>query len=192
MATYIDFQIDPSIPWVQSYNMWQDLVRRVVACWAPPDSNTVQILTGEGRKILRVDAALCGEDGRLPLTLTDGGTDQCAGVTVTKRVQVADVDTGCNALAAPAGLAVSGTPTATSISVAWSAVASAVGYQVQWKLTSAPATAWTIRPQVTALTDTVPGLTASTSYDFQVRAVAANSAQTSPWSATVAVSTAAP
>jgi Fibronectin type III domain len=99
------------------------------------------------------------------------------------------VSTASGALAAPAGLS-GGTPTATTIPATWTAVPDAVGYVVRYRVTST--TDWTTRTQVTATNDTITGLTAETSYDVQVQAKGNGTTNTdSPFSATVAVTTAA-
>ncbi|MEV5145049.1 glycoside hydrolase family 18 protein [Streptomyces sp. NPDC052727] len=76
--------------------------------------------------------------------------------------------------AAPAGLSVTGT-TSSSVSLSWSAVSGATGYNVYRNGTKVTA--------VTGTSATVTGLTASTSYSFQVTAT--NAAGESAKSATV-------
>lgn len=90
-------------------------------------------------------------------------------------------------LAAPTGLA-SPSQTATTVTLTWTTVPDAETYVVR----SSPAGAgtWAERPPVAALTDTVVGLIASTSYDFQVKAEAVGSTD-SPWSATLTQATTA-
>jgi len=82
--------------------------------------------------------------------------------------------------AAPAGLTVSGT-TSSSVSLSWSAVSGATGYNVYRNGTKVTA--------VTGTSATITGLTASTSYSFQVTAT--NSAGESAKSGTVTGTTAA-
>ncbi|MGW1589625.1 chitinase [Streptomyces sp. NPDC002386] len=82
--------------------------------------------------------------------------------------------------AAPSGLTVSGT-TSSSVSLSWSAVSGATGYNVYRNGTKVTA--------VTGTSATVSGLTASTSYSFQVTAT--NSAGESAKSGTVTATTAA-
>ncbi|MFE5403469.1 chitinase [Streptomyces sp. NPDC056580] len=82
--------------------------------------------------------------------------------------------------AAPAGLTVAGT-TSSSVSLSWSAVSGATGYNVYRNGTKVTA--------VTGTSATVTGLAASTSYSFQV--TAANSAGESAKSGTVTATTAA-
>jgi len=82
--------------------------------------------------------------------------------------------------AAPAGLAVSGT-SSSSVSLAWNAVSNATGYNVYRGGTKVSS--------VTGASATVTGLTASTSYSFQVTAT--NSAGESAKSATVTGTTTA-
>ncbi len=84
-----------------------------------------------------------------------------------------------------------GAATASSLKLGWSAPGSGgppAGYTVQYRITGA--TVWaTAGANVTALSDTVTGLAASTSYDFQV--IAVNATGSGPASATVTASTAA-
>ncbi|MFF2199384.1 chitinase [Streptomyces sp. NPDC058145] len=82
--------------------------------------------------------------------------------------------------AAPAGLTVSGT-TSSSVTLSWSAVSGATGYNVYRNGTKVTA--------VTGTSATISGLTASTSYSFQVTAT--NSAGESAKSGTVTGTTAA-
>lgn len=71
-------------------------------------------------------------------------------------------------LAVPANLA-TGTMTATDAPLTWDAVTNAVSYHVQYKATADPTWIdWS--PDPVGTSTTVTGLTASTSYDFQVRA----------------------
>ncbi|MGW2460592.1 chitinase [Streptomyces sp. NPDC004457] len=81
--------------------------------------------------------------------------------------------------AAPAGLSVTGT-TSSSVSLSWSAVSGATGYNVYRNGTKVTA--------VTGTSATVTGLTAATSYSFQVTAT--NAAGESAKSATVTGTTA--
>ncbi|MEW2259330.1 glycoside hydrolase family 18 protein [Streptomyces sp. NPDC047869] len=82
--------------------------------------------------------------------------------------------------AAPTGLTASGT-TSSSVSLSWSAVSGATGYNVYRNGTKVTA--------VTGTSATISGLTASTSYSFQVTAT--NSAGESAKSGTVTATTAA-
>lgn len=87
----------------------------------------------------------------------------------------------------PAGLA-SPSQTATSVTLTWSAATGADEYAVRWS--PAGVGTWTERTPVAALTDTVTGLTASTSYDFQVKSMATGMTD-SAWSATLTQATTA-
>jgi hypothetical protein len=93
-------------------------------------------------------------------------------------------------LAVPANLA-TGTMTDTTAPLTWDAVANAVDYHVQYKETASPTWLdWS--PDPVGTSTTVTGLTASTSYDFRVRANADNiSFSDSDYSATVTDSTTA-
>lgn len=90
-------------------------------------------------------------------------------------------------LEAPTSLA-SPSQTSTTVTLTWDAVTDAETYVVR----SSPAGAetWTERAPVATLTDTVSGLTALTSYDFQVKAQAVGSTD-SPWSTTLTQATTA-
>ncbi|MFE4666130.1 chitinase [Streptomyces sp. NPDC056716] len=87
-------------------------------------------------------------------------------------------DPGPTIPTAPTGLAASGT-TATSVNLAWNTVSGATGYAIYRDGTRITA--------VTGTSATVTGLTASTSYSFQVTAT--NAAGESPRSTAVAVTT---
>jgi hypothetical protein len=93
-------------------------------------------------------------------------------------------------LAVPANLA-TGTMTTTTAPLTWDAVADAVSYHVQYKQTSAGT--WTdFGTEPVTPSTTVTGLTASTSYDFRVRANADNvEFSDSDFSAAVTASTTA-
>lgn len=181
----IDFTIASSVPWYdEGFEMWRTLVSRIVA-WAGDDSNRLVIRTGGNRPILRVPSELCADHG--PLTLTEGGTDQCADVTEDKFVAVTAVDPPpAPGPDAPTGLTI-GTATDTTLPVSWTAVEGATGYEVRWAPSGT--TTWTVRPSVTTTSDTITGLTASTAYDVQVRVTTADG--TSAWSATITGSTTA-
>lgn len=93
-------------------------------------------------------------------------------------------------LAVPANLA-TGTMTTTTAPLTWDAVANAVDYHVQYKATSS-GTWLDWAPDPVGTSTTVTGLTASTSYDFQVKANGDNIAfSDSDYSATVTDSTTA-
>jgi hypothetical protein len=103
-------------------------------------------------------------------------TDLQTGVTVT--------NTG---LVPPTGLA-SPSQTANTVTLTWTAASGAEEYMVQWAPTGT--TDWQQRPAVAVLTDTVPGLTPSTTYDFQVKSMAEGMTD-SAWSATFTQATTA-
>jgi hypothetical protein len=93
-------------------------------------------------------------------------------------------------LAVPANLA-TGTMTSTTAPLTWDAVANAVDYHVQYKETSS-GTWLDWAPDPAGTSTTVTGLTASTSYDFRVRANADDiSFSDSDYSAAVTDSTTA-
>lgn len=104
---------------------------------------------------------------------------------------IADLDAALTitntGLVPPAGLA-SPSQTATTVTLTWSAATGAEEYMVRWS--PAGAGTWTERPAVAALTDTVTGLTASTSYDFAVKSMA-DGMTDSAWSASLTQATTA-
>lgn len=104
---------------------------------------------------------------------------------------IADLDAAITmtntGLLSPAGLA-SPSQTATSVTLTWTAATGAEEYMVRWS--PAGANTWTERTAVAALTDTVGGLTASTSYDFQVKSMADGKTD-SAWSASLTQATSA-
>ncbi len=93
-----------------------------------------------------------------------------------------------NVPSTPTGLAVAST-TSSSIGLTWNASTGTapITYTLQYRLTSGGA--WTQVTGITLLSDTVTGLTAGTSYDFEVQGV--NSYGSSAFSAIVSGSTAA-
>lgn len=90
-------------------------------------------------------------------------------------------------LAAPTNLA-SPSQTANAVELTWTAVPESEAYVVEWKTTAD--TEWTPREPVAAptVTDTVPGLTPGTPYDFRVKATATGSTD-SPYSTVFSVTT---
>lgn len=80
-----------------------------------------------------------------------------------------------------------GTSAATSQQLSWGAISGATSYKVQYRVQGAGS--WSTGPTVTGTSATVTGLTAATTYDYQVAAV--NSGGSGPWSATVSKATAA-
>ncbi|MFG2788744.1 chitinase [Streptomyces sp. NPDC048419] len=145
-----------------------------VSTWTPDSSGWKQLSTTftTGASTTSVTVYTHGWYGQAPYYADDisvygpdggGGTDPAPTVP-----------------AAPTGLSVSST-TSTSASLAWSAVSGATGYNVYRNGTKVTA--------VTGASATVTGLTASTSYSFQVTAT--NSAGESPKSGAVTATTAA-
>lgn len=152
----------------------QAVAQRVV-CWANHDKR-IQVGTWGGTHII-VPFDLC-ESIAEPLVLTPGGTEFACqdGVTPTGWVTVAnlaDADVsginpnGCTEVAAPANLA-SGTETATTLPLTWSAVTGATRYLVRWRQ-DATTGAW-LQAYSATPAYTITGLTASTTYDVSVQA----------------------
>ncbi len=59
--------------------------------------------------------------------------------------------------------------TGSSVTLSWTAVSGSIGYNLQWKLSSA--TSWTTVSAITTSSYILPGLTACTGYQFQVQTV---------------------
>lgn len=93
-----------------------------------------------------------------------------------------------NPLAVPGSFA-SPSQTDTTVDLSWAAVVNADTYVVRWAPTGTMT--WTELAPVATLTDTVTGLSASTTYDFQVKAEGAGFSD-SPWTATLTQATDAP
>ncbi len=96
---------------------------------------------------------------------------------------VATASTTVAAPGMPTGLA-AGTATATTMPLSWTAPASGgavASYSVRWS--PAGANTWTTVASITGTSTTISGLTASTSYDFEVQAV--NAGGNSAWTAAV-------
>lgn len=173
-----------------------------VLCWArtgdTPDMR-VRINTCWGRHVW-VPAEVCEQYGPPPFTSL-GQPIACPGqamrvytiaaTDVTARDLATCLPLVAQVLPAPAGLAVTAV-TDVQADLTWSAVDGAVGYQVRYR--AAGASAWTeLPPAGTATTAQLTGLTGSTSYDVQVRALGDGQVwATGPYSATVAAATAAP
>ena len=87
-------------------------------------------------------------------------------------------------LAAPMSVARTGR-TMDSITLSWSSVNNALGYEIQWKKTGD--TDWTPMTGISETTKIISGLETDTEYQFQVRAV--NDDVVSNWSAAVSIST---
>jgi hypothetical protein len=82
-----------------------------------------------------------------------------------------------------------GSPTSASVPLSWTADTGATGYTVQYRVTGT--SSWTtFASGISGTSDTVTGLSASTSYDFQV--AGSNSYGTGAYSSVVSASTASP
>jgi hypothetical protein len=178
----------------------QQLAQRVV-CWSGHDKR-VQIGTAGGTHLI-VPFEVCGGT---PLALTPGApSDQqvvCAvGVTPTGWTVVTNLtadqvsglnSNSCTEVTAPTGLAVTGTPTATAITVHWSAPAgyTPTGYRLRYRVTGTTGAYTTVDVAAGTLSRAVTGLTVNTSYDFQVQAKQGTDV-VSPFTAVTAISTAA-
>lgn len=176
----------------------QPVAQRLV-CWdrsdGPPDQ-TIEYRTDGPTPYFRVPAGTC--EGKDPLVLIPGGAEVACPTTGSPNFLMpgaADVSgmnpNTCAEIDPPTGLAVSGTPTATSITVAWSAPASyaPTGYRVSYRQ-DGTTDAWTvIEVPGGTLTATASGLTANTAYDFRVQAY--QGTLLSPPTADVTISTAA-
>lgn len=162
----------------------------------PPSTNgTVAIATGAagayGTTIVAVGATTNASGIFTGVSIVvPGDTDAGAHHLEVTFGDIADLDAAITitntGLIAPAGLA-SPSQTATSVTLTWSASVGADEYAVRWS--PAGAGTWTERTPVAALTDTVTGLVASTSYDFQVKSMAVGMTD-SAWSTTLTQATA--
>lgn len=89
---------------------------------------------------------------------------------------------GCNT---PTGLA-SSSVTSSSATVSWGAATGAVSYNLQYKISSSPT--WTTVSGITGTSYNLTGLTASTTYNYQVQTVCSGGS-TSAYSATASLTT---
>lgn len=175
----------------------QQLAQRIV-CWSGHDKR-VQIGTGGGTHLI-IPFEVC-QAAATPLVLTPGG-DQFAcqnGVTPTGWITVSNLTAGdvssinpntCAEVAAPTGLAVSGTPTTTAITVQWAAPTAyaPTGYRLAYKANAA--STWTyVDLPASPLSRAVTGLTINTQYNFKIQAK--NGEVLSPFTSVVNISTAA-
>jgi hypothetical protein len=155
---------DTTIPvsWTAVTNANQYLVEYRVAgttTWSqrPPVTATTDTITG----------LTAGQEYDIRVTAEDT-TNAFADSTPSAPVQATTTGGTPPQLSAPANVAAP-TTTATSITVTWDANSDAVGYVVRYRAQGT--LPWTERPQVTALTDTIPGLTGGTTYEIQVQSV---------------------
>lgn len=173
-------------------------VAQQLMCWAGPSGNRqlIRYKTDGNLPYFEIPEGVCADAG--PLTLTPGGTTiTCPTSGQATLYQPTDADVSgvnpntCQTIEAPTGLAVTGTPTQTSITVHWTAPDGPppTGYRLAhradgstgaWSYTTVPA------GQTTA---TVTGLTANTAYDFKVQAL--QGTYSSAFTADVTISTAA-
>jgi hypothetical protein len=103
-----------------------------------------------------------GQKNRAQALFVSGGSR--VGLTTSLGCQA---PSGGGTCGAPTGLA-SSAITSTSATVSWGAVSGATDYNLQWKLTSA--STWTTVSAIATTTSNLTGLTANSSYDFQVQA----------------------
>lgn len=175
-----------------------DLAARTVTVagegFPPSTSGTVALATGApgayGVTVAATSATTNAAGIFTGVTLVvPGDTDAGAYHLEVSFGDIADLDAAMTitntGLIAPASLA-SPSQTATTVTLTWAASVGADEYVVR----SSPAGAgtWTEQAPVVALTDTVAGLTPSTSYDFQVKATATGMTD-SAWSTTLTQAT---
>lgn len=176
----------------------QELAQRIV-CWSGYDKR-IQVGTWGGTHLI-IPFEVCAS-AETPLTLTPGGTEFACqdGVTPTGWITVSNLTADdvsginpntCTETPAPTGLAVSGTPTTTAITVQWAAPsgATATGYRLRYRVTGTTGAYTVLDLPSTPTNRAVTGLTANTSYDFQVQAKVGDGV--SPYTPVTAISTAA-
>lgn len=181
-----------------------ELAQRL-ACWAKTEDGLTDrsleyqscCVSPTGQTLGRwvVPESLCAVYGPFNFTGNDGDVIPCPSVGSAEYlnyyiydddVDAIDPDTCTEVmLAAPTGLT-SPTQGPTTVDLAWAAVTDAETYVVRWS--PAGVGTWTELVPTAALTAQVTGLTAETSYDFQVRATAVGFVD-SPWSATLTEAT---
>lgn len=170
-----------------------------VQCWARTPAGKMDPrvrLNTCWTKNLWVPAEVCAEYGAPPFT-SKGAAITCPSEgdgQVPWYIMATDVEplnpatcTSENALPTPTAVT-PGTPTDTSVTVAWGAVTGAVAYQVQYRV--AGAATWTdVTPNPTTNSAELTGLTPNTAYEVRVRAVAADPVDNSAYSTAVAFAT---
>ncbi|MEN9611649.1 MAG: hypothetical protein RLZZ628_2463 [Bacteroidota bacterium] len=112
------------------------------------------------------------------------------GNLIRAKVAAATCLTSCSTAACcgtPTGLAVSGTPTATTASVLWGAVSGATSYLYHYRTGTG---AWSADIPTTGTVANLTNLIASTSYEVQVKSVCSNGSTLCPYSASFFVTTA--
>lgn len=175
----------------------QQIAQQLV-CWDNSTGSKHNILyrTDGNQPYFEIPAGLCA--GAPPLTLTPGGDAiACPGAGAATVVQPTDSEVSgvnpntCEAVDPPSALAVSGVPTATTITVGWQAPdgGSPTGYRLAYRPDGSTG-AWTYRTlPLNPLTATVTGLTANTAYDFKIQALYGT--YSSAYTAETTISTAA-
>lgn len=154
-------------------------VAQRLVCWDKVGGvaqQSIQYRTDGNRPYFRIPAGTCSGKPALKLT-PDGDTIACpASGTPTHVVPTAAEVSGVNAngcaeLTAPTGLAVTGSPTQTAITVHWTAPTGTAptGYRLAYRAGSSGAYTH-VEIAAGVLTATVTGLTANTAYNFHVQA----------------------
>lgn len=173
----------------------QQIAQQLV-CWDVDNGLNILYRTDGNLPYFEIPAGLC-EDAA-DLTLTPGGTViSCPETGATIILQPTDAEVSgvnpntCDLIATPTGLAVTGTPTTTAITVHWVAPAGTAptGYRLARRADGSSG-AWTYTTVgAGVLTATATGLTIDTDYDFKVQAL--HGTYSSAFTADVTISTAA-
>jgi hypothetical protein len=163
---------------VVTYDIASEVAQQLV-CWDRANGvpgQSIQFRTDGNLPYFHIPAGTCA--GKPPLKLTpDGATIVCASSGVPTQLQPTSADVAglnpstCVSINPPTGLAVTGSPTQTAITVHWTAPAdyTPTGYRLSYKKNSDSVyTHLEVAPGATSAT--VSGLTANTQYNFHVQA----------------------
>lgn len=173
-------------------------VAQQLVCWDNGTGSKQNILyrTDGNRPYFEIPAGLC--QGAPALTLSPGGatvtcpTGGAATIVEPTETDVSGVNpNNCQLIEAPTGLAVTGTPTANSITVHWNAPTGPApsGYRLARRPDGSTG-AWTYTDVPAGpLTATATGLTVNTAYDFKIQAL--HGTYSSGFTADTTISTAA-
>lgn len=162
---------------VATQDTMQEIAQQL-ACWGGENRQAIVYRTDGNLPYFEIPAGVC--DGATDLTLTpDGTVVTCPpdGQTTVLQPTSSDVSgvnpNTCELIEAPTGLAAQGDPTATAITVSWSAPAGGptpTGYRVAYRQDGSTGPWSYLQAAPGQLTATATGLTPATAYDFKVQA----------------------